>query len=161
MDRPSESLVVNPLFYDALSGDFYANKSIFQQPHTLGRLSIECFQDGSVIESEHIENGSSALITVEFIPSWALEVTAVTQASKINSNLGQPSARLHGISLIHEDGKSIRISEETVTKDPPSHTLEIESTEMIFFRAPLTLKSVGFLRTYVTSSTQEFFDNIR
>lgn len=83
MKRPE--LMVTPLFYDLLSGEFKPLSDADGRTHTLGRLSFAAYQKGDISdvedhEREAIQPGGS-LEAYRYSPSWApnVEATAITR----------------------------------------------------------------------------------
>lgn len=65
-------LVVDPLFYDVLSGRFMPKCDPQRQVHTLGRLARGAFMRGTVIP---VDEASKRF---EYTPTWASKLTAVS-----------------------------------------------------------------------------------
>jgi hypothetical protein len=62
-------LVINPLFYDAMSGEFIYDQEPEKRRHTLGRLAYATFAKGEITTM------TPAHKSAEYNPSWAQHVT--------------------------------------------------------------------------------------
>lgn len=77
----NEQLVVDPEFYDILSGGFYPPSDVFGRAHTLGRIATAVFRKGRTVSE--IQSDRDAVVFKRYTPSWARTITAEIQATRI------------------------------------------------------------------------------
>jgi hypothetical protein len=68
MNRAGRTMLVKPLFYEALSGEFYSSTDELNGPHTLGKLAVAAFKKGKEVM---VADDASRF---EYRPSWASNV---------------------------------------------------------------------------------------
>lgn len=78
-------LALNPLFYDALSGEFTPSTDINHQ-HTLGRLAVATYEKGVDVSgnnpaySHDGEGDIDGFMDIrQYTPSWAREVLSIVE----------------------------------------------------------------------------------
>jgi hypothetical protein len=75
MSRPIENLSINPLFFDALSGEFRPMGDP-KQTHTLGRLAVATFQKGELVMPRTQTPSGPTIYVLGYRPVWAPDVEA-------------------------------------------------------------------------------------
>lgn len=77
MSRSGADIFVNPLFFEALSGEFTPPSDAQKRAHTLGRLAIATFIKGEqkIVNHGATTSGLTNTAYIKYSPSWAPEVT--------------------------------------------------------------------------------------
>lgn len=148
MTIDKNQLWVNPLFYDALSGEFTPPSDEQHRKHTLGRLAYACYTKG-----EHVINSESTPSYLDsfYIPSWAGHIT-VKADFDLDEEDPQTTA-LYGVLLRDRSERTLYVANQ----DSGVYIGTVEGGDLEF---PLELgESLQQARVAVTSATQEFFDS--
>ncbi len=116
-------IVVSPLFYDALSGEFAPTCDPEKRKHTLGRLSMAAIQKGEAIQVDRWRRD------FEYEPSWAPGVLATAVCSHMPEDALMSHETevltLAVIDLANTEGDSLTVIEE-------ENTLKIVENEIIY-----------------------------
>ncbi len=83
LPRLAQDVVMRPLFYDALSGEFAPKSDPSKRNHTLGRLVVATFRKGDVVE-ENYDPGEPGLSAISYSPSWAPNSVARVEGKVIS-----------------------------------------------------------------------------
>jgi hypothetical protein len=73
MSRSLENLSINPLFFDALSGEFRP-KGDPEQALSLGRLAVATFQKGELVIPPMKTRQKGVTYALRYQPSWAPDI---------------------------------------------------------------------------------------
>lgn len=107
MSRKPGELVVRPLFFEALSGEFAPPSDILGRKHTLGRLAFATFLRGNTHSRIKINEN---LFGISYDPTWTSNVKAIVFCEKIDEKL----LILSGVSLsIKGNNLSLAIDDDT------------------------------------------------
>ncbi len=141
-----EPFFVNPLFYDALSGEFTPPTDDKQRQHTLGRLAYASYSKGELT----VEDTSPPYLRSLYIPSWAGHVTV--RADFDFDEKGFQPTTLTGILLQDKAKRSLCVAED-------GSIIYIGTVDNGDTRLPLELgEELQTARAAVTQAAQEFFD---
>lgn len=135
---------MNPLFYDALSGDFHPPTDPDGKAHTLARLSV-----ATVAKGDHEKDGEEDFYY--YRPSWAYDIGA----SVVCNQIGAGNFRLSAVLVGHhvEDEFSLALFD---TKGGLGSIVNAENQNY-----PLGLgDELNNARAFVTASAQQLFDSI-
>lgn len=149
MRRSPNLLVVRPLFYDGLSGEFRPACDLEQRTHTLGRLARAAYLKGEITyeETDHA--------TVSYVPSWAGSVTATASISR-----EQGMDRIFGVRL-HVPGE-VRAPFLDIS-DAPLMTGDRQLMQVYDGRSELFIDladDINAAQAMVAERAQAFFDQI-
>ncbi|HUY52953.1 MAG TPA: hypothetical protein VMV24_00025 [Candidatus Dormibacteraeota bacterium] len=142
--RSLKGFVVEPIFFDALSGEFALNSDISNR-HTLGRLAIATYTKG--IDMDSILPYSRFLYT----PSWIKvesEIVCVHAGSLF----------LEELHLRSSSEESFSIKSTKNTDFEPSLSLEINEEQVLLIDQELSHSAAT--RATVARHAQTFFDRI-
>lgn len=160
--RPN--LVINPLFYEALSGEFLPPSDLEKRAHTLGRLAYAAFLKGKQI-LPHAPAGRAQTAYFRYKPSWAPTVEAELDC-ELYGNLYV--ARSFDITNrekpLQEWPDSVMIVDSLDQIDSPSLFLQDlindDGGEAWMSDLAPKSKSLDNFRTIVAESAQNFFNHL-
>jgi hypothetical protein len=156
MSKNETLLTINPLFYDALSGEFVPFGS--KTKHTLGRLAVATFQKGKepdISPLTHVYN--EHYYEIAYNPSWAEDVESRVGCFE-PAEMGHPQTLLRHV-LLTKGNQRLWIVDETRT-NPFNSGLRITryGTKQTEISQPMKLGSeLQAAREAVTQAAQEFF----
>lgn len=145
-------IIVSPLFYDALSGEFVPACDSEKRKHTLGRLMIAATQKGEAIQ---VDRGRRDF---EYEPSWSPGILATSVCyhmpeDKLFSNETEV-LRIVGVDLADT------VTGSTLTLIEEGNGLSIIENEIPFGPMPLELgPEITRARDIVTARGFSFFNN--
>jgi hypothetical protein len=141
-------LLVHPLFYDALSGEFTPPSDPEARAHTLGRLAYAAFSKGTEYEGRSVPGR----MLYAYEPSWAPGVKATVSVDR-------PASRLNHLLLENNANRASLYVQSLAdrfggpTLYLASNTLRVETT------FPLSLgNDLRIAHMRVTSAAQAFFE---
>jgi hypothetical protein len=156
MSRPLENLSINPLFLDALSGEFRLMGDP-DQTQSLGQLAVETFQKGELIVPRMGTRPGPVFYGLGYEPSWApdagvsvmiYELDDLPHVSAVSINRKEPG--YGGISFVKSPFKS--------ESSPLYLRMDQRSHERFSTIWPLELgPPLDEVRSAVTEAAQEFF----
>jgi len=146
----TKTLAINPLFYDALSGEF--SLANCEEEHTLGRLAIACFQNGKITEQKAARN--KIITALEYSPSWSPDTTveAYTVETPVISD---QSVKLSSVSLARTGKTGLSIMELAESADNNPRVIAIGDFGII--DGALNLISVANMRKFIASKAALLF----
>lgn len=151
MANTIEDLHIRPLFYDALSGEFYPQTDKRGGKHTLGRLAVAAFTKGSYRPSRET-NPSYSIFS--YRPSWAPSVKAEVDGDP-EPNVSTILVR--GLTLFHASVGRLDIS-DCGMNGPANVYIERPGA---YWRIPLELgKEIDIARDLVTQVAQTYFEEV-
>lgn len=144
-----ESVVVHPLFYDALSGEF-TPPSDPETQHTLGRLTF------AVLAKGERNTETQAIDAVSYSPSWAPEVTATVAYS---DNPDDEYRLVTGLWLRADtSNQTLHIADNRLRSGHVGVYLASAGVREL----PLSLgQELNEARSRVTDAAQRFFDSVQ
>jgi hypothetical protein len=155
MSENLRKLAINPLFYDALSGEFQPQCDTVPRSHTLGRLAVATFNKGrrlGPIRDDYIGNASE----IKYSPSWAPRTT-----SKVIVQGASPrSDKLTGLHLEADPEGIVEHSfsafEQEVLDDEGAHICLITNGHAQIIR--VNLGNISEIQAHISSlANNEFF----
>jgi hypothetical protein len=150
MTRGESLLTVNPLFYEALSGEFLPVGS--ETSHTIGRLAVATFQKGEIADDSRTNLSNDLWYEVNYSPSWANDVKSSVLCLEHHGR--SDHALLRHIILMRED-ESLRIADESYFRSKQTVKLVRNGNATTL---PANLGSeVLSARNAITQAAQEFF----
>lgn len=147
MTTARERLLTDPLFYDALSGEFTPPFDA-QHQRTLGRIAYDCFLNGKHVKDRSV---TPPLHFRRYMPSWARLITAGVEID--TGAYGAEAPALSSISLRDATDKHLLLVANEGAKIfigtlEGNMELELELGDKL-----------DQARAAVTDAAQHFFDN--
>ncbi len=152
MTDVKREIVVSPLFYDALSGEFVPDSDPERRKHTLGRLSMAAVQKGEATQVDRWRRD------FEYKPSWAPGVLATAVCSHMPKDK-LLSSETEILSLIGVD-LADRVNGSSLTVIEEENGLSVIENEITFGLMPLELgPEIARARCIVAARAFSFFRN--
>ncbi len=150
------NVLVSPLFYDALSGEFQPPTDELGRSHTLARLAVATLTKGEQLEGP--EHFNVRIAEFVYTPSWASE-TVVEATCYLDAH--RKMAKLSTLHLFAPEADDLSVISYSLFQLPRLNLIRGRTINDNTTRLPIDLgDNLTRTKQIVTAAAQEFFGQL-
>jgi hypothetical protein len=148
------NVLIHPLFYDALSGEFEPLSDPMGRKHTLGRLAFASCVKGEITDTHDLSDFT--LLDRTYSPSWAPAIKATVSGDIGRDRLDETTFTLRELSISTDQTAHNHLS---IREN--QHRGEVFGVEINDSHFSVDLgESLLSVRSLIADEAQKFFDDI-